>query len=69
MNPLHDLLGRYVNEGVLRYDGNRNGIDIYTPLSHPWMEETMRDNDPNRPCGCEPMPTKPCCDGADDEED
>ena len=68
MNPLHNLLDRYVAEGVLRYHGNRNGIDTYTPLSHPWMEDEMKDNDPNRPCGCNPNP-KPCCDGADDEED
>jgi hypothetical protein len=68
MNPLLKWLTSRVQQGVLRYDGHLNGIDIYTPLSHPWMEETMRDNDPNRPCGCNPNPN-PTCEAGDDEED
>ena len=57
-----------VGRGVLEPHGVHNGIDIYVALSQPWMEEDMRDNDPTKPCGCEPVPTKPCCDGGDDEE-
>lgn len=55
-----------VGRGVLQPDGQHNGIDIYIALSQPWMDD-MNPNDPTRPCGCEPVPTKPCCD--DDEED
>lgn len=69
MTPLQTWLLRQTNAGVLRYDGQRNGIDYYQALSHPWMEEEMNATDPTRPCGCEPVPTKPCCDGGDDEED
>ena len=69
MTPLQTWLTKHINQGVLRYDGQKNGIDFYHPLSQPWMETNMNPNDPTRPCGCEPIPTKPCCDGGDDEED
>lgn len=70
MNPLQTWLTKRISEGVLRHDGQRNGIDIYHPVSHPWMEDEMKDNDPNKPCGCQPViPANPCCEGGDDDEE
>ena len=66
---LDEWIAIQVGRGVLEPQGIHDGIDIYLPTSQPWMEEDMNPNDPTRPCGCEPVPTKPCCDGGDDEED
>ena len=67
MNTLQAWLDR--NAQHLHRIGLIGGIDIYHALEHPWMEDTMNPNDPTRPCGCEPIPANPCCDGGDDEED
>ena len=69
MSLLHNLLDGYVTAGILRYEGRNNGIDTYTPLQHPWMDDIMNTQDPLRPCGCNPLNHQPQCDGGDDEED
>ena len=65
--PLEAWLTR--NLKYLHRIGVIDGIDIYLPIERPWMEDEMNPNDPTRPCGCEPVATKHCCDGGDDEED
>ena len=56
--------------GVLTPLGTRDGIDIYQPDQRPWMEDTMRNDDPTKPCGCQPViPANPCCEGGDDDEE
>ena len=67
MTPIQAWVTR--NAEHLHFIGVIGGIDIYYATSQPWMEQTMNPNDPTKPCGCEPVPTKPCCDGGDDEED
>jgi hypothetical protein len=67
---LDEWLAIQVGRGVLQPCGVENGIDIYHPVSHPWMEDEMKDNDPNKPCGCQPViPANPCCEGGDDDEE
>ena len=62
MTPLAQLLARYEADGILRHHGQRDGIDIWIPLKHPWM----MTNDPNRPCDCGPQ-HDPTCEAADDD--
>lgn len=70
MTPLQTWLLRQKNAGVLRYDGQHNGIDIYLAIKHPWMEDDMNPNDPTRDCTCNPViPANPQCDGGDDDEE
>ena len=67
---LDEWLAIQVGRGVLQPCGVENGIDIYDPVSHPWMEDEMNPNDPTRPCGCQPViPANPCCEGGDDDEE
>jgi len=66
---LDEWIAVQVGRNVLQPEGVHNGIDIYISTSQPWMEDIMNPNDPTRPCGCEPIPANPCCDGGDDEED
>jgi len=66
--PLEAWLTR--NSKYLYRIGVIDGIDIYLPLERPWMEDEMKDNDPNKPCGCQPIiPANPCCEGGDDDEE
>jgi hypothetical protein len=70
MTPLQTWLTKQINEGILRFDGQRNGIDFYHPLKHPWMEDTMNPDDPQRTCACNPIiPANPTCEGGDDDEE